>query len=208
MEEDQDPDIDTEKLISLLAKLSETMDSKSVRDTTETLLEIHRNIFQHEDDIQYRKLKTSNMKFNKRVWSIPLAREFMLTCGWLNIHNVLVYNNDDECLLPIISIILDHRHIRPKEEEWVEATKVEDLDCEKRKEEALRMKAAAERQKNLDEFKKDKAYREALAAEVKAKIKADQESRKQQAFCRQPVRGNKLVKGARVKTLQSLNKPQ
>ncbi|KAG8188290.1 hypothetical protein JTE90_012123 [Oedothorax gibbosus] len=200
--------VDREILSECLKTLINNEDTKTARDAIETMLRIHRNILNDEENTHYRKLRINNFNIAKKIWSLYPARQFMLLSGWIEMKNLqdpLIIFNSDERLLDVIEVLVDNRLIAPLEHEWVENTKLEGKSESQLREGELRRKAIAEKEKELAEFQKDKEYRENLAESIKRQIESDKLRRKQ--VFTGPVVGNKLVKGARIRTLNSSPSP-
>ncbi|KFM62461.1 hypothetical protein X975_04174, partial [Stegodyphus mimosarum] len=167
-------DLLSDSLNSLVAN----NDSKTAREAIETLLKIHRNILYNEYETSYRRIKQGNPAFLKKVWSLKPGRRFMILCGWIEVEDLVVFNSDEK-LIDIIETLVEHRSLVPSYSEWEESTKYEGKSEDQLREERLREKAAKERQKELEEFMKDKKYKENLAQSIKAKIAEDNMRRKQ-----------------------------
>ncbi|GFT64310.1 PUB domain-containing protein [Nephila pilipes] len=179
--------VDHDSLRRYLKNLITENDSKTARTAIETLLKMYRNILYNENDCHYRVIKCENESFNKNVWSLLPARQFMKKSGWINVQNRWVFTCDER-LVEIIEILLKFRFIQP-EEEWVTPA-VEGKSKELLREEELRKQAGIERAKEIAAFQKDKKEREEIARGVKAEIKADTSRREQLQGCK-PKHGNR-----------------
>ncbi|XP_055925993.1 uncharacterized protein LOC129957598 [Argiope bruennichi] len=138
----------------------------------------YQKILCNENEAQFRSINPDNPIFLEKVWSLLPARQFMKKCGWFFVENRMFFN-DDDALIDIIEILLEYRSVQPKKSEWVEETKIVTKSDEKLRDEQLRRKAAAEREKELAEFRKEKEYKEDLAKKIHADIEADNKRRRE-----------------------------
>ncbi|KAG8170840.1 hypothetical protein JTE90_016394 [Oedothorax gibbosus] len=77
--------VDREILSECLKTLINNEDTKTARDAIETMLRIHRNILNDEENTNYRKLRINNVNIAKKIWSLYPARQFMLLSGWIEV---------------------------------------------------------------------------------------------------------------------------
>ena len=149
----------------------------------ETIITIYRNVVTSADD-KYRRIKTSNKTFIRKVWKHWAAKCLLLNHGWR-----VAWDDVDERRLPTlrfteipenvvngwIQVLIQCKlNVKPSDDEVRENER--ELDQQLREEE-LRRRGEEERNQRLEELIEDSNQRKILADIIKKEIRADNKYR-------------------------------
>lgn len=173
-----------EAALTLLDDLS----TKDKRACIELLIRIFRNVVSHPDDSKYRTLKITNKTFNGDVWQHEAGRMVMKAAGWVTIGDTVQLPSHVNLTLEL-QVILANREVKPDEREWRNETKIIVPNAAKQREEELRRKALAEKEKEMAILRKEMAERKEIAERIRAEHRRDQETKRVKSAAKAVPRG-------------------
>ncbi|XP_076043115.1 uncharacterized protein LOC143026498 isoform X2 [Oratosquilla oratoria] len=150
----------------------EELSSKERKQCIETLIKIHRNITGNPGKEQYKKLRITNERVKNEVWQHKGGRLFLERAGWIRDGEYIHFPASSDAS-EILNVLVTNRNVTPNPEEWQSGSKHIVPNPTKVREEELRRKALAEKEKQMAELKKDMAERKEIANRILAEHRSD-----------------------------------
>ncbi|CAG0919378.1 unnamed protein product [Notodromas monacha] len=178
--------MDFDRLMLGINALASSANTKSARQTIETLITVFRNLEQGTDP-KFRHLNLTKGRVRDELWNSIPARQILLSGCWVHVEssNSLEFVGDDHTADLVLQMLLEHsipevsqhwgssdsiffffligshsskfgRQLKPKDHEWTRENKVMDFSKTER-EDALKKEAVDERNKEYEACLKDKA---------------------------------------------------
>ena len=160
-------------------KSDPTISRNDLRTVIETLIKIYRNLVTNKDNEKYRTINVKNSQFHRNVWRHSLAQDLLLSCDWNETtdHQSIVFNGSDNDSSYSLTVLVNNREVKPDDKDWVNSGK-QFVNPSDEREQRLREEAIKERQKELEEFEKDRKQRQMIGENVKKEIESDNKFRK------------------------------
>ncbi|XP_062513738.1 UBX domain-containing protein 6-like [Corticium candelabrum] len=148
-----------QQLETLANGVLETTDPATGRAALETLFKMASNIQEHPNEEKYHQVRLANKTFNTKVWSHPAAQEFLFTCGWTVVDDLLVLpadSNLEEARRVLEKVICITEPVSPRRKSPAKRAPEKDKQLDK------------ERKAREEQMQKQKEEKRRLAEKIKA----------------------------------------
>ena len=159
-----------------------TMTSTEKRTCLETIVTIYRNIVNKASDEKYRQIRTSNAKFESKVWKHFTARNVLLKNGWTLGFDSQNYDrqvirfgdNTNEQIIQFLKLFIDSKLIlKPDDQNSFNSNEQLDQIREQINYQESRRRAAEQRLRDLEAFKQNRIESQTIAENIRKEMKSD-----------------------------------